>query len=652
MIESLVPLATRYEQYSDMLEAFAHALPEPMFIVDDQEDLLGCNEKALQSLGQPTFEALRESTGGRISSLFVKEEGCYVPENNQWMAPLGEGSPMVAVRLPDKRTHPFRLRAQPVVLEGDTLFILILSDMQMLQRAKKAQSYFESFKQQFLTNISHEFRTPMNSIIGFAGLLDQTKVDPLQREYIHHIQHSAGMMLENVENLLDLMQVESGGQEVMREPFRVYETFEPFAESFQRISEEKEIDLLFLIDPRLPDALIGDAEKIKKVLRNLISNALKFTAKGGQVLVEIKVLELGRKTTVRYSVTDTGEGIPKEKIQTLLRPFASTRENQLRGKEGFGVGLTLSFKLLKLLNSELSVASEVGKGSRFMFTMRHPRVSPAPFELMKGSRIGLWCEEGHDIVQLKMLKKYLANFGINAEEFSELSNGALREVDALFMVGHRLNRPLLESIKDNNENLMLIPVIHPEKENEFLEAITLIEAIVTLPILPMKLYKALQVIWKQMPKALLKPVSTTDETIEAAARKVLVAEDNTINQKLITTILGQQGYLVTTADNGQIAVDLYKENAYDVVLMDIDMPVMDGITATKVIKEIDEKDKRPFTPIIALTARALAGDRERILSAGLDAHLSKPVDREVLLNTLERYLRMKDERNRKMNRAV
>ena len=229
----------------------------------------------------------------------------------------------------------------------------------------------------------------MNSIIGFSGLLEQTRVDLLQREYISHIQHSAGAMLENVENLLDLMQVESGTQEIRREPFKVYEEFEAFAHGFCKTAEEKKINLFFMIDPHLPDSMIADVDKIKKILRNLISNAIKFTAAGGQILVEIKVRELGRKTVVRYSVTDTGEGIPKEKLQTLLRPFAATRENQLRGKEGFGVGLTLAFKLLKLLGSELSVSTEVGKGSRFSFTLTHPRVAPAPFTLMQGSRIAL-----------------------------------------------------------------------------------------------------------------------------------------------------------------------------------------------------------------------------------------------------------------------
>ncbi len=646
-MQTLVPLTKKYQHHAELFEAFAHLLADPLFIVDKDEKIVGCNDVALEASGADSLETLEKKGDKKVSSFFVKEKGMFVPDKKNWMAPLGEGSPLVLFERGDGRRHSYRLRVQPVVLDGETFYLILLQDMEMIQRAKKAQHYFESFKKQFLTNISHEFRTPMNSIIGFAGLLEQTRVDALQKEYIGHIQNSATTMLENVENLLDLMQVESGAQKIVREPFKVYEAFEAFARSFCPIAEEKKISLFFMIDPHLPESMIGDVDKIKKILRNLISNALKFTSPGGQVLVEIKVRELGRKTVVRYSVTDTGEGIAKEKLQTLLRPFASSRENRIRGKEGFGVGLTLAFKLLKLLGSELSVVSEVGKGSRFSFTLRHPTVAPAPFKLMKGSKMAIWCEDTHDIVQQKILRKYLKLFGVEVIEVSALTDGSLRGRDALFMISRHLSRPKIESIKEHYPSLQIVPVIKAEQENEFLEAVTLLDAIITYPVLPTHLYEALSVIWKQVPKGLLKPEEKEQEKTDVQVRKILVAEDNPINQKLIRTILEQQGYLVTTANNGQIAVDLYEENQYDAVLMDIDMPVMDGISATRVIKEIDQRDSRPFTPIIALTARALAGDREKILSAGLDAHLSKPVDREFLLLTLEQYLKMKDERNRK-----
>lgn len=644
MTHPLDPITSRFPEYGEIFETFADLLLDPLFIVSADEELIACNQLALEATQSESLDALFSKCDARISTMFVKEAGYFTPDKVQWMAPLGEGMPMVL--LPGREhPHSYRLKVQGAIFSEQTLYFVLLHDIEELQKAKKAQSYFETFKQQFLTNISHEFRTPMNSIIGFSGLLEQTKIDVLQREYIMHIQTSASAMLENVENLLELMQIESGVEKINRDPFPLYAEFENFLRPFCQIAAEKKIAVYFMIDPHLPEQLIGDVEKIKRIMRNLISNAMKFTSAGGQVLVEIKARELGRKTIVVYSITDTGEGIPKEKLQTLLRPFASTRENQIRGKEGFGVGLALSFKLLKMMGSELSVASEVGKGSRFSFTLRHPMVSPAPFKLMEGSKMAIWCEESRDVVQAKILKKYLKLFKVEATEIAELHNEELRAMDGLFIISHRLSKPQLESVKDRYPNLHIVPVVEPRDEDHFLEAQSLIEAIITLPIMPMRLYKALNVIWKKVPKELLKPEEKGEEVV--AARRILVAEDNPINQKLITTILGQQGYDVTTAENGQIAVDFYEQDTgFDIILMDIDMPVMDGITATRVIKEIDRRDKRLFTPVIALTARAMAGDREKILSAGLDAHLSKPVDREFLLQTLDQFLKMKDQRNK------
>ncbi len=636
----------------ELLNTLAMLFSDPMLVVDEKEIVQGCSDTLLSDFGLGTIDEFVKKSRERVSNLFIKEHGYFVPNKIEWMSHLGEGMPLVLIKNNRGIQTPYRLSSQPIKLEGKIFYIVLLRNVEEIARAKKAQKYFETFKQQFLTNISHEFRTPMNSIIGFSALLEQTRIDPLQEEYIGHIRSSGSAMLENIENLLELMQIESGTQRVDRQPFSTYATFEAFSKQFADIAKQKGVGLFFMIDPNLPEKLIADSDKIKKVLRNLITNALKFTAKGGQVLVEIKVLALGAKPTVRYSVTDTGEGIPKEKLQTLLRPFASTRENQIRGKDGFGIGLTLAFKLLKMMKTELSVASEVGKGSRFSFTMKHPRISAIPFKLMKGSNFAIWYSDNRDIVHSKILRRYLRLFNLNVKEVADLAGDELVGVDALFMISDAISHPQLDSLHDRYEELQIIPVINREFENKTLESITRIEDILFLPILPTPLYETLQVIWKKVPKALISPQDRVDEKDRSRVISILIAEDNPINQKLIVTILEQNGYSTTTANNGQIAVDLYEESEFDVILMDIDMPVMDGITATRVIKEIGQRDKRCYTPIIALTARALAGDRERILSAGLDAHLSKPVDREFLLNTLDQYIKMKDERNRNFTPSV
>lgn len=636
-----------------LLEAVGALVSEPFFIVDTAETLKGCNASALQAAGVPSLERLQELGDARLTPLFVEHAECFVPSKAGWMGPLGERMPKVAFKGDSEASHLYRLHVQPVVLGAEIFYLVYLSDIEMIERAKRAEQYFETFKQQFLTNISHEFRTPMNAIIGFSGLLEQTHPDKMQSEYIVNIQKSATTMLENIENLLDLMQIESGTQKPRREAFAVFETFELFFQRFCPMAEEKGVAIFFMLDPQLPASMVADSELIKKVLRNLITNAIKFTTTGGQVLVDIKVVKAGSKPEIRYSVTDTGEGIAKQKLQTLLRPFAASRENRLRGKDGFGVGLTLAFKLLKLLGSELSVASEVGKGSRFSFFLRHPKVSSSPFTAQEHGPVALWCEQPGDIVQLRIMHKYLKRLGVEAEEISELKHESLQDKEALFMISPQASLPRIESLKQQFPDLGLVPVIPAEQEEAFLKAVPLIEDIIKMPILPSRLYHSLSILRKHAPN--IAEQVTPQPEVDASSttiRRILVAEDNVINQKLITTILKQAGYDVTTADNGKIAADCYETQQFDVVLMDIDMPVMDGISATRVLREIDRRDRRPFTPVIALTARALAGDRERIIGAGLDAHLSKPVDREFLLLTLEQYLKMKDERNRKGDTGI
>ncbi|RLA72270.1 MAG: hypothetical protein DRG24_03420 [Epsilonproteobacteria bacterium] len=645
-MQPLDKIKTLYPQHKSLIESFAKVQSDPLFFVSEDEELLGANEQGVGALGYSSLEALEKACSGRLSELFLKAKGFFKPEKKSWLGPLGEGKPLVLLPNNRHKAVPYRLSVQQTEIEDTHFYMLLLQNVEAVEKAKKAQGYFESFKHQFLTNISHEFRTPMNAIIGFSGLLETSGINVLQNEYVHNIQNSATAMLENVENLLELMQIESGAIKLNKQPFKTYEAYEALASRYCTVAKEKGINLFFMIDPQLPEAMIGDADKVIRVLQNLISNALKFTSKGGQVLVEIRLREGGGKPLIQYSVTDTGEGIEKDKLQTLLRPFAAARENQMRGKDGFGVGLTLSFKLLQMMKSQLNVASEVGRGSRFSFILRHNKLAHVPFELMKGSKIAILTEDNKKGLHAKILKKYLRLFHVDATEVNAIGSNALSGMDAVFIIGDNASKERFASIHDMYPSLQIVPVISSEKEEEFLQLSSVIDSLLYYPILPSTLYQTLNVVWKKVPKGLLKKIEEIKED-EVVGHHLLVAEDNPINQKLITTILEQAGYTVTTAENGQIAVDLYIEGKYDLVLMDIDMPIMDGITANRLIKEIDAKEKRPFTPVIALTARAMAGDRERIIGAGLDAHLAKPVDREFLLQTIDQYLKMKEHRNLK-----
>ncbi|HFU74571.1 MAG TPA: response regulator, partial [Helicobacteraceae bacterium] len=373
------------------------------------------------------------------------------------------------------------------------------------------------------------------------------------------------------------------------------------------------------------------------VLRNLISNAIKFTDEGGQVLVEIKSTNSDNGVSVEYSVSDTGKGISQKQLSTMLRPFASARFNQTQGQDGMGVGLSLSHKLINLMHSSLHVASKEGKGSRFFFNVAHAINEASQFEFVKGSKMAIFAEESKSVLQSKLLKNYLENFEVDVTVLEALESPFLEHIDALFILTNHITKERIATLRSHYPSIQIIPVIEPQYENKFDKISDLFESHLVLPILPDNLFETLSVIWKKVPKEFLKKTVSKGINNDQSAR-ILVAEDNPINLKLIQTILLQNKYKVIAVDNGQKAVDLYLKESFDLILMDIDMPVMDGITATRLIHAVDSRNNRKSTPIIALTAHALSGDRERIMGAGLDAHLAKPIDKDFLLQTIASFI--------------
>jgi len=541
------------------------------------------------------------------------------------------------------KKHLFEVKVKEVTAEGKNLFIAQFDDISAFEKAKRAQTYFEEFKQKFLTSMSHEFRTPMNGIIGFVELLEHTDTNRIQKEYINLISHSAQTMMHNVENLLELAQIESGQIHINEKPINLIEIMETFSYEFCDEARDKDLQLLFYIDPLLPSEITGDPDKIQKVLRNLIKNSIKYTNEKGQVYVEIRANELDTdgEVLVEYAVTDTGVGIDHNRLSTIIRPFASAKDNQSQGKDGLGVGLSVCYKLTEMMHSKLKVATEVGKGSRFSFAINHPTTSKAAFEFVKGSRVAIWAEDHYTVLYSKLLKEYLSHFGVEVIEIDGLVNKELKNCDAVFIVTDHLSASRLKSIKAHFRNLQVVPVINPSYERKFSNIDSDVADILVKPLLPNKIYETLNVVWKKVPPELLKKVELKPQKTKKPLLDltILVAEDNPINLKLIETLLSQYKLKVRTVVNGKEAVDVFdKKEEFDLVFMDIDMPVMDGITATRMIKEIEKRDKREHTPIIALTAHGLSGDRERIIGAGLDDHFPKPLDRAKLEQVLKQYL--------------
>lgn len=601
---------------------------DPMIYADMSGSLVGCNKELFELLKVEEFEdivplsAWFEPMGVDLSFLFSQ------PGSYRGKVHVGEAEYSVTVK------------SEAIVIGNTPLVGMVFRDTTILERAKAAERYFEDFKKKFLTNISHEFRTPMNAIIGFTDLLKNTPLTSWQQEYVQMTSRSAYSMMRDIENLLELMQVESGSVRSTPALFNPLEVFESFSMQFTDLALSKEIQLMFLIDPRLPQTMSGDQDKILAVLRNLIQNGIKFTEEGGQVLVEILIVKAEKDSIeVEYAVSDTGIGIEKEKIKTLLRPFASAWENQRQGRNGLGIGLSLSHKYVDMMESHLMLASESGKGSRFSFRITHKVQEESTLDFVEGTRAAIYTQENQLTAQGALLFKYLELFNVQPKETHDLINETLSGYDVLFLDVPYVSKSQIDAIKSTYPILQVIPIMKSDYGEKADALIDSVESIVTLPILPGSLHKTLAVVWNKMSKEYIPRAHEVQSAPRQENLKILVAEDNLINLKLLETILRQENFQVVAVDNGQKAVDAYLKEPFDLVLMDIDMPVMDGLTANRLIKEIDKRDSRGSVPVIALTAHALIGDRERIVAAGLDAHLSKPIDKHFLLQTIDRYLK-------------
>lgn len=617
-----------------------------VLVLDKKVGVVGANSAFCDYL---PFESLSAFTKKHkdISELFVASKTTMSSEKPfAWLFHVLRNSRKkhkVKMLNREGREQLFSVRVKEVAAEGKNLFIAQFDDISAYEKAKRAQTYFEEFKHKFLTSMSHEFRTPMNGIIGFVDLLGRTETSRIQQEYVNLISHSAQAMMHNVENLLELAQIESKQIQLSEQRINLIDMMENFSYSFCDDSKHKGLQLLFYIDPLLPREIMGDENKIKKVLDNLIKNAIKYTDVKGQVYIEIRANDIGKKKEilVEYSVADTGVGIDHDRLSSIIRPFASAKENQSRGKDGLGVGLSVCYKLTEMMGAKLKVATEVGKGSRFSFAVRHKTTHESYFDFVKGSKVAIWGEDHYTVLYSKLLKEYLDHFGVEVIEIDGLANKKLKHCDAVFIVTDHLSRSRVKTIKSHYKNLQIVPVINPQNEMKFAEIIDEVDDLLVKPLLPNKVYETLSVVWKKVPKEFLKKVILKPQKPKKPLLDltILVAEDNPINLKLIETLLSQYKLKVRTVVNGKEAVDVYdKEKNFDLVFMDIDMPVMDGITATRMIKEINKRDSREHIPVIALTAHGLSGDRERIIGAGLDDHFPKPLDRAKLELVLKQYL--------------
>ncbi len=516
-----------------------------------------------------------------------------------------------------------------------------LNDKQYALEASEAKSMF-------LANMSHEIRTPLNGIVGFTELLKDTELHDEQREFIDIIEKSSENLLEIINNILDLSKIESNKLEIEEIVFNPIDEFESAVEVYAVRASEKHIDLACYVDPSLERPLKGDPTKIKEVVINLLSNAVKFTNSGGAISVDIRRVasEHPNRARVRFQVKDNGIGVTSEQKSRIFEAFSQADTSITRKYGGTGLGLTISSRFVELMGAKLDLESEPGSGTTFFFTLEFEEIETLN-EPLKGSFSNINAvilESGSKKkLQTTYLKEYLDYFGVSYTVFHELDELKMLErqvnYDLLFVDNDYTNDEGLISYASSQEQLVLITKSYYMKKIDSM-GIDIFKVLYE-PLNSTKVRSTLDAYDAEaFSSRKLKATRRKkfDEKNSRFAASALVAEDNIINQKLIRRTLEDLGLTITIANNGLEAFEKRKNGNFDVIFMDIQMPVLDGIEATQEILDFEEDYGQHHTPIIALTANALKGDRERFLAAGMDEYTTKPLVRSEIISLLNNFL--------------
>jgi two-component system sensor histidine kinase/response regulator len=598
----------------------------------------------------------QEEVRRRIESL--QPDGVQINEVNENISNTGQ---RYWIAWSNRVIRPGEGQAKEVLCVGNNITAEMrqkhdLENMVGELRVAKSQALEASrAKSDFLANMSHEIRTPMNAVINLTALALETDLTPRQQQYLRSVHSSARSLLALINDILDLSKIEANKLELEAAPFRLRHVLEEVTDTFRARVAEKHVELIVHVLPDVPDALIGDSLRLRQVLTNLIGNAFKFTEKGEVVLrVSLAGEAAAGGVALRFAVRDTGIGIPKEQQARLFQPFTQADSSTSRKYGGTGLGLAISRRLVKLMGGDLGFESEPGCGTTFFWTVqlgvqpeKEPPAATAPEGLR--DRKALVVEDTDSSREL--LETFFGTFAIpcvsvdNAEKALDLlgKQNSPGEPDPFAFVLLDWSLPGMNGLDAAariraREQTHDVPIIlmsaYAGKEEEARCAEVGVNVFLPKPITPSSLYNAI-VEAMGLGRVVPHQPLLADTEAEFAGTRVLLAEDNETNQFVALELLGQLGIELEIAANGREAVAMVQSRPYAAVLMDMQMPEMDGLEATR---QIRQNEAFRNLPIIAMTANAMKADMEACLAAGMNDFLAKPIERAALVRSLRRWL--------------
>ncbi|HEY0846383.1 MAG TPA: response regulator [Noviherbaspirillum sp.] len=627
---------------------------DAIICVDSGQRIILFNQGAERVFGWKTEEVLGQELNRLLPQRYHAGHGKHIEsfdKSGRMARKMAERQAIFAIRK-DGTEFPAEASISRLEVEGDVIYTVILRDISArkayereLELAKEKAEAAMQAKSMFLANMSHEIRTPLNAVIGMTSLLLNTRIDEEQRDYAETIRASSEVLLTIINDILDYSKIEVGKLDIERQPFDLRRCIEESLDLLSPSAAEKNLNIAYFIDDSVPASLVGDVTRLRQILVNLLSNAIKFTHHG-EVVVTVSARQLeDKRHEVQFSVRDTGIGIPEARLTELFQVFTQVDASTTRKYGGTGLGLAISKRLAEVMGGRMWVESKVGSGSTFYFTIvAEPSGSQLAHSFlqdrssaMAGRRVLIVDDNS---TNRRILVKQALLWGM-------VPSAAASAIEALDFVrhGHAFDVGILDMSMPEMDGLGLALEIRKYRDEHSLPLIMLTSvsnrprddkmssvkfaAYLNKPIKPTALFDALLHAMKIEPQqvAASRQRTLTGKLADTLPLKILVAEDNTVNQKVVQQLLAHLGYRADVVANGIEVLDALERQNYDVVLMDVQMPEMDGLEATRRLRA---RFSDGVPRVIAMTANAMPGDREKCLAAGMDAYVSKPVELEDL----------------------